>query len=136
MKYLGILVIVLAIALAVVPAFTNCSAQGSFLTTAAGKQIDMKCHWSAQAEIALGIPLIGVGAMMALSRRKESLRSISILGVVLGAIAISVPTTLIGVCSMPTHICVAAMKPAVLTFGGLIAIGSIGGIFLSQRAKD
>ena len=58
------LIVVLAIGIGVLPQFTDCLSQGRMLTLEIGRQIPMKCHWTAQAEIALAVPLLAVGAMM------------------------------------------------------------------------
>ncbi len=96
----------------------------------------MKCHWTARSEIAIGAPLVVVGAMLATNRRREGLRNLSILGVSLGALAIITPTYLVGTCTTPTMFCNTAMKPVLIITGGL-AIGiSVVSLVMSQRKKD
>jgi hypothetical protein len=55
-KFLGITLIVIALAIAIIPAFTDCQSQGRSLALANGGTTAMKCHWTAQAEIASGVP--------------------------------------------------------------------------------
>jgi hypothetical protein len=62
-KFLGIALVVVAIAIAVVPHFTDCLSQGHLVTLANGATQPMKCYWPAQAEIAVGIPFAGVGIL-------------------------------------------------------------------------
>jgi hypothetical protein len=102
-KFFGIFLIVLALAIAIVPFFTDCQSQGQALTTSAGKTVPMKCHWTGIAEIGVAIPLLGVGIMMTLSRRKESVRYLSVIGMILGGLAIAFPSGLIGYCQTPTR---------------------------------
>jgi len=135
-RIFGITLIVLALAIAVVPQFTDCYSQGSVLTLASGSTQPMKCHWTAQAEIAVGVPLVGVGAMLALSRRKGTAGSLSIMGIVLGAMAIALPFSLIGTCAAPTHLCNTAMKPALTALGSLAIVASLGAMVVARRAKD
>jgi hypothetical protein len=133
MKYLGITLVVLALVAAVVPQFTDCT---DLVTLANGNKTPMKCHWTALSEMAVGIPILAVGAMMTLSRRKETYMALSVLGIILGAFVIMLPNNLIGVCSMPTHICVTTLKPAATTVGVLITGISLAGAVISFRKKE
>ena len=63
-KIFGIALIVIALAMAVVPNFTDCQSQGLEIALPNGKTVPMKCHWTGQAEMALGAPILAVGAMM------------------------------------------------------------------------
>jgi hypothetical protein len=96
----------------------------------------MKCHWTARSEIAVGAPLLVVGAMLATSRRRESRRNLSILGIGLGAVAILLPSYLVGVCTTPTMICHSVMRPALWAAGGLTAAVGIVGVVTAQRQKE
>ena len=135
-KFFGIALVLIAVAIAVVPVYTDCQSQGKILTTADGKQVSMKCHWSGVAEIGVAVPLAFVGGILAFSRRRSSLFSLGILGVILGAMAIAFPGGLIGTCTMPSMICNTAMKPALFVLGGLTIIGGAGSIFISRNAKE
>jgi hypothetical protein len=136
MKWFGIALIVLALGIGIVPQFTDCYAHGQLVTLANGSTQPMKCHWTAQGEIALAVPILGIGAMMTSGRRKESARYLSILGIILGALVITLPTNLIGTCGMATHFCNTAMKPSLLALGSLAMVGSLGGLMLSFKHKD
>jgi hypothetical protein len=98
---LGAVMIVMALVLAIAPVFTDCESQGKMLTTADGRSVSMKCHWTGIAEIAAAIPL-GIAGIYALrGRRKETTRFAGIIGAVSGAMAILLPTFMIGVCGNP-----------------------------------
>ena len=135
-KFFGILIVVLALAIAIVPAFTDCQSQGKSLTTSAGKAVPMKCHWNGVAEIGVGVPLLAVGAMMAANRRKDNLRNLSILGIVLGALAVAFPAGLIGVCATPTMICHTVMGPTLTVLGSVAIVGSIGAMVYSRKVTE
>ncbi len=135
-KVFGVVLMVLAITTAVLPMFTDCQSQGNVLALQNGKTSPMKCHWTGVAELGVAIPLFGVGAMMIPSKRKETFTYLSIGGFIVAGVMLALPTALIGVCAMPTHICAAVMKPALLGLGSVTAVLSAIGIVMSRRAKE
>jgi hypothetical protein len=122
-KTMGILMIALALVIAIVPIFTDCLANGRSLTTADGRSVPMKCHWTALAEIGLAIPLALVGILNFTSKRKETLRSLNLIGLALGALVILFPTVLIGVCANPMMECNMIEKPT-LILSGIVVMGA------------
>jgi hypothetical protein len=132
-RFFGIALAALAIAIAVVPAFTDCQSQGKSLTTSAGKSVPMKCHWTGIAEIGVAAPLLVVGGMMATNRRRDNIRNFGIMGIVLGALAIAFPAKLIGVCQTPTMLCHTVMSPTLITLGSIAIVGSIGAIVFRPK---
>ena len=133
MKITAGLMIVLALLIGIVPQFTDCQSQGRELTLDNGRHIPMKCHWTAQAEVALAVPLLFTGSLLAFNRRKESFRNLSVLGGILGIFVILLPTALIGVCGNPDMICNSVMKPTLIMLGSLLIALSIFGVVKSMR---
>ena len=97
MKIIGSILIVIALVVGAVPMFTDCLAQGKTMTLANGMTMPMKCHWTARAEIAMAGPLLVVGGFMLTSQRKESLRGLAILGIVLGIFVVLLPIRQTGI---------------------------------------
>jgi hypothetical protein len=133
MKVLGSLILILALVAAVVPQFSDCQSQGRALTLQNGKTVAMKCHWTAEATLATAGPLFLLGGMIFTSKRKETLRALSVLGLAAGAFLILLPTALIGVCSSPEMICNSVMKPT-LILTGILTMG-ISGLVLAYNLK-
>ena len=133
-KYLGIFLAVLGLALAIVPNFADCASHGGYMVVM-GKQIPMTCHWSARSEIAMGIPLVVIGAIMSFTRRKSGFLTLSILGGSMGILAITLPTYIIGTCPGPTMPCNTLMKPVITLLGSLTVAGSLGGLILMRKAN-
>ena len=113
------------------PQFTDCLAQGKAIALPNGNSLPMKCHWTRQAEVAVAIPLLVVGALMLFSRRKGTLRALAVVGLALGAAAILIPAYLIGVCANDEMICSMLMKPTLLFAGALtVAVNAITLVYL------
>ncbi len=136
MKVPAVLIALLAVSIAVIPYFNNCQHDGKVLTLTNGRTVPMKCFWTAMAEIAVGVPLLGVGGMLAFSRRKETRRSLSVMGMVLGAFAMLLPTALIGVCAMPDASCNMVLLPSMLFTGALVIAISLGTLVFSERRPE
>jgi hypothetical protein len=134
--FLGVFIVVLALVIGIAPMFTDCLANDRTLTTADGRSVPMKCHWTAIAEIGVAAPLALVGLVNFSSKRKETLRTLGIFGVVLGALAILFPTVLIGVCANPAMPCNMIMKPLLIA-AGILAIGaSLLVLFTSRKITE
>lgn len=130
-KLFGIALVVVALAVAIIPQFTDCQSQGRAITLANGTTIPMKCHWTAQGEIALAVPTLAVGAMMVASRRKESSRYLAVTGAVLGVLIILLPTKIIGVCST-AMLCNTVMKPSLVALGAVATTVGLLGLVLAR----
>src|SRR5512136_2171118 len=133
MKLSAVLLIGLAVLIAVVPPLTECAREGKALATADGRQVPMKCHWTAVASIAIAIPLFVTGALQWFNKRKESQRALSIVGAVMGAIVILLPTALIGVCAHPDATCNLIMRPALMFMGTLVVGINLFDLIAVQR---
>jgi len=133
MKTIGSFLILMALVVGAVPLFTDCQAQGNAMTLANGRSTPMICHWTAEAEIALAVPLLTVGGLMAFNRRRETLRALSILGIVLGVFVILLPTNLIGVCMSADMLCNMVMKPTLVFAGALITSASLVALMIIRK---
>ena len=117
MKVAATSLIILAVLIAIVPIFSDCVSAGRMLTLDNGREIPMKCHWTGRAELGLGLPLLTVGLTLFFSRRRESYRTLGLVGISLGIVTILLPTALIGVCGMPDMPCHSIMQPALILMG-------------------
>ena len=134
-KVLGVAIMGLALATIITPQFLNCYAHGYMLTLASGTTTPMKCLWSARAEIATGVPLLGIGAMMLFVHGKESLRYLGTLGTILSIFVLLIPTVLIGTCKS-MMVCNTVMRPSLMVFGSLTGVACVTGLALSFWKKE
>ena len=135
-RTMGIVKIVLALAIGILPLFTDCQSQGRSIELANGKTVPMKCHWTGVAEIGVAVPLGLIGIFDLFSKRKETNNLLSGMGVVLGALVILFPTFLIGVCANPDMLCNMIMKPGLILLGSLVILVSLVGFFNSRRMVE
>jgi hypothetical protein len=134
MKITGAVLIILALVIGIVPQFTDCASHGRAIELANGRTIPMKCHWTAKAELAVAGPMLALGVLTIVNKRKDVLASLAVLGVILGAFAFLLPTNLIGVCASDEMLCNVAMKPTLMLTGILSAVDSLA-IFVMSRNR-
>jgi hypothetical protein len=135
-RILAVVIALLAILIGVVPQFFNCEYDGKSLVLVNGREVPMKCYWTAHAAIATAIPLLAVAILMAFNRRAETWRALGILGMILGVMAILLPTLLIGVCQHPGASCNLVMKPALILAGTLVIVASLVSVALPMRKVE
>ena len=128
MKYLGLVILGLALVIGILPMVTECS---TVMKLANGMTTPMKCHWTAIAELGMSIPLAALGGLLFFGKRKETRQSLSILGAVLGVFVVLFPTTLIGVCASNMMACRNLMLPALVISGGLVIAACVA-LFISS----
>lgn len=114
---------------------TGGAASGSTLAATVTK-VPMKCFYTAKAGVAMGIPLGILGLLVLVSRRKETNRVLAVLGIVLGGVAMAVPTVLIGTCGKATMICNEVLKPTMLFAGGAVIVLSVIVLVLGERKGE
>ena len=131
MKAIAALVMLSALVLLVVPAYTDCQSGGFAVTLQSGAQVPMKCHWAGRAEAAVGAPALLLGAWLMLSRRANARRLAGTALVALGVAGILLPTALIGVCQSAGMPCNAVMRPIMLMAGGIMAACGLAAVLLS-----
>lgn len=125
MKYLGIFIIVLALVIGIVPIFTGCQ-EGMKLAN--GMTAPMKCHWTAIVEMGMAVLLAALGGLLFFSKRKETRRSLSLMGAILGVFVVLVPTTIIGVCASNMMACRNLMLPT-LVLSGILVVAACAVLF-------
>lgn len=126
MKALAIAIIAMAVLIGAVAYLYNCEHDGKALTLANGRQVPMKCFWTAMAEIGAAGSLLVLGALQLRSRQRETDRALGIMGGALGAVVILLPTLLIGVCAHPEASCHLVMRPAMIFLGILVMAAGAG----------
>jgi hypothetical protein len=164
-KVLAVLIVIVALVIVIVPQFTNCesgkdraatetitittvgsaptaqdagmpSTMGGAEAAASLPYRMMKCFWSARAELIAGIPLFVVGVLLLFARRKETIRVLGIVTIVVGVLTILIPTTIVGTCANTMMVCNTEMKPTLLVAGGITVALGIAALVVGEMRRE
>ena len=117
-KITGIVIALLGLLTALIPTviFKVCAAMDSKF---------MKCHWTSQVEVALGIAVLVLGLLILLSKENAAASAYAVASAVNGVLVILIPTVVIGVCGSADMPCHSGTKPALIIAGALIAAAGL-----------
>ena len=126
----GIVIAALGLLTALIPTviFKVCEAmEGKF----------MKCHWTAQTEVALGIATIVIGLLIVLSKEKAAQAAYAIASAINGVLVILIPTVVIGICGSADMPCHSGTTPALIIAGSLIIVAALvfAASYLASKKK-
>ncbi|MEW9080336.1 DUF4418 family protein [Terrisporobacter glycolicus] len=93
----------------------------------------MKCWWSTQAILGIGILLIIVGICYMFIKSKEINLGMSLMSIFIGMYSIAIPKFLIGGCKKGTMPCLAIEFPAIYLICGVLIIVSIINIICLRK---
>ena len=97
-KITGIVIALLGLLTALIPTviFKVCAAMdGKF----------MKCHWTSQVEVALGITVLALGLLIVLAKENAASSAYAAASAINGVLVILIPTVVIGVCGAHNRRC-------------------------------
>lgn len=117
-KITGIVIALLGLLTALIPTviFKVCAAMdGKF----------MKCHWTSQTEVAIGIATLVLGVFIVLSKEKAAGAAYAVASAINGVLVILIPTVVIGVCGSADMPCHSGTKPALIIAGALIIVTAL-----------
>ena len=126
-RIIGIVVAIFGLLLALGP---------QFLFKVCDSQTIMLCHWTARAEIGIGmiIALLGVAMIIFTDIRIHLGLSIGIF--LSGIYALLVPHVFIGGCAMPTMACNTTAFPSITVISILLLAGILVHLFYSRRVLN
>lgn len=100
------------------------------------KEMIMKCHWSVQAEIGIGIIAVAAGIITLFSWVFEARLAVNILSLVAFIIAILIPSVLIGGCEDKRMACQSLTFPSNYLVSGIVILYILlDSIFLIRKRK-
>ena len=82
----------------------------------------MKCHWTSQTEVAIGIATLVLGLLVILAKEKAAAAAYAVASAINGVLVILIPTVVIGVCGSAEMRCNSGTKPALIIAGALIVV--------------
>lgn len=110
-----------------------CSA---WIETASGMHIPMKCHWSGQMVVSLGLFIVFEGILLGMMKSVFARLGLSLVVIVTAILTMAVPTVLIGVCAGGTMPCRVGMLPAILVVCVLLLLVGLGNVFYLRIRKE
>ena len=92
-----------------------------------GKQVPMRCHWTARAEMIFGALIVVVGLMIAFLKKPGERQRLYHQVALLGLVTILTPLFILPTCMNPDMSCNVGTKPALVILGGLVLIAGLLG---------
>ncbi len=96
----------------------------------------MKCHWTAQAEIGIGLGIVALAVLAIIFASKQIRIGLQLGIAVLSLIAIAIPTALIGVCGGEHMQCNALTRPVLLILGVITIVISVANTIYLFKGKE
>ena len=98
-------------------------------------EMKMKCYYTAQWELVVGIiaALVGVGLIFINDKKIRTV--LSVIEIALGALIVLIPTAIVGVCSSPMMHCVSVTRPALIVTGVLEIVTSVAALYFAVEDK-
>lgn len=126
-KVTAVITVVLGLTAAIGPRtiFPVCSAA----------EMKMKCYYTSQWELVVGIiaAIVGVGLILINDKKIRTL--LSALEIALGALIVLIPTAIVGVCSSPMMHCVSLTRPALIVTGVLEIVTATVSLYFAVENK-
>ena len=134
-KGIGAFLILLGILIAISSWYITpvCEVQGMYVTTQSGSKLPMTCGFTARAEIGIGALIVLSGVVLLARQTWETRQTTGIFVMGLGAVAIALPTVIIGMCKVADHICRLMTQPTLEILGAIVFIV---GLFLFLKKDD
>ncbi len=133
---LSVVIMILGLLIILVPQFILPVCEGT-LVTDAGKEVPMKCHWTAQAEILTGLMILAAGVLSLVVKKDGGRMASGIFAALGGLCALLLVTSVIGVCMNPAMSCVMGTKPAIIILSAFtMLLGAIMALRAGRNTKQ
>lgn len=89
----------------------------------------MKCHWTAQTEIGIGVLIVLIGVILFVFKSIQIRLGLSLALILIGLLALLIPTVLIGVCNSKNMTCRLLSQPALALLSSIVITTSSANVF-------
>lgn len=128
----GIIAVALGMLVAFIPTFIF-PVCNNMIELMNGKTLFMKCHWTAMAEILVGVLILCNGIMLMGFKKRETRMALSIMLFIHGLAVMLIPTVVIGMCETATMACRVGTGPALIVVSVITMIVGIGNTFIQSN---
>jgi hypothetical protein len=106
------------------------------LELANGKQVPMRCFWTARAEMIIGALVLVSGLLVAFAKSEDARKRLNNQVIFLGLATILTPIFIVPTCMHPDMSCNIGTKPALIILGVVVLGLGLYGSFLPRSKAD
>lgn len=104
------------------------------------KNMVMKCHWTARAELGIGIFIALIGIFLLIFQSGQVRLGLSLALILSGVLALLIPTALIGVCGSLQMTCRSLTLPALTILSSIVIVTSVANViylnYSNRKRRD
>jgi hypothetical protein len=110
--------------------------EGSGTQTSMAKSTVMKCHWTAQAELGIGILIALLGIFLLFSKSSDVRLGLSLALILYGLLVLLIPIALVGVCGSLNMSCRSLTLPALIILSSAVVFTAAANVYYLYHSRS